>query len=140
MEFAVLFISPDSAEAETLSAMLRPAALRLDHATCLDEARSMLARQSYRTILTEAVLPDGAWTDVIDLTYEMGVFPAIVVTRNTADDLFWAEVLNLGAYDLLAQPFDEKEVRRILTNACLQAAMKPVGKETSKLRSIPIGF
>ena len=31
---------------------------------------------------------------------------------------FWAEALNLGAYDLLAQPFYEPEVRRILYNAC----------------------
>ena len=31
---------------------------------------------------------------------------------------FWAEALNLGAYDLLAQPFYEPEVRRILSNAC----------------------
>lgn len=140
MEFSVLFISPDYAEAETLSEMLRPAALRLDHATCIEGARRMLGNEIYRAVLTEAELPDGIWTDVIDLTYELGVFPAIIVTRRTADDLFWAEVLNLGAYDLLAQPFDEKEVRRILTNACLQFAMKPVGKEIARLKTIPAGL
>ena len=81
--------------------------------------------------------PDGMWTDVIDLTYDLGVFPAVIVTRRTADDLFWAEVLNLGAYDLLAQPFDQREVLRILTNACSQAVPKAVRKETARLRSIP---
>ena len=34
------------------------------------------------------------------------------------DARFWAEALNLGAYDLLAQPFYAPEVRRILYNAC----------------------
>jgi hypothetical protein len=29
----------------------------------------------------------------------------------------WAEVLNLGAYDVLAQPFDPAEVFRVLTAA-----------------------
>lgn len=140
MEFPVLFISPDHAEAEALSEMLRPAALAMDHAACLEGARRMLGAQTYRAILTEAELPDGIWTDVIDLTYELGVFPAIIVTRRTADDLFWAEVLNLGAYDLLAQPFDEKEVRRILTNACLQFATRPVGKQTRRLKTIPAGL
>jgi DNA-binding NtrC family response regulator len=137
MDHSVLFISPNNSDAEILSEMLGPAALRLDHAGRLEEARNMLAEGPYGAVLTEAELPDGVWTDVIDLTYDLGVFPAVVVTRRTADDLFWAEVLNLGAYDLLAQPFDEREVRRILTNACSQAVPKPVRKETSKYRSIP---
>ncbi len=140
MESAVLFISPDNAEAAALAEMLRPASLRLDHANGLEDARGMLANDAYGAILTEAELADGVWTDVIDLTYELGRFPSIIVTRRTADDLFWAEVLNMGAYDLLAQPFDEREVRRILANACSQAAMKPVRKETGKLKSIPLGL
>jgi DNA-binding NtrC family response regulator len=111
MESAVLFISPDSAQAENVTEMLRPATLGLDHAACLADARIMLAKHPYRVILTEAELPDAVWTDVIDLTYDLGVFPAIIVTRLTADDVFWAEVLNLGAYDLLAQPFDERKER-----------------------------
>jgi DNA-binding NtrC family response regulator len=140
MEFAVLFISPDNAEAESLAEMLRPAGLGLDRAVRLNEARRMLAERSYRAILTEAELPDGLWTDVIDMTYDLGVFPAIIVTRSTADDVFWAEVLNLGAYDLLAQPFDEREVRRILINACLQASIKPVRRQIAKVKSIPAGL
>ncbi len=137
MEFAVLFISPDNSDAANLSEMLEPARIRLDHVCDLEEARNMLAREPYGAVLTEADLPDGLWTDVIDLTYNLGVFPAVIVTRRTADDLFWAEVLNLGAYDLLAQPFDEREVRRILANACSQAAMKPVRKEAARVRSVP---
>ena len=42
----------------------------------------------------------------------------MIVTDPQADARFWAEALNLGAYDLLAQPFYEPEVRRILYNAC----------------------
>jgi len=37
-------------------------------------------------------------------------------------------VLNMGAYDLIAQPFATAEVQRILSNACARAssAMKAV--------------
>ena len=42
----------------------------------------------------------------------------VIVTDPNADVRFWAEALNLGAYDMLAQPFCETEVRRILSNAC----------------------
>jgi DNA-binding NtrC family response regulator len=69
-------------------------------------------------ILTAANLPDGNWLDVLHLTRESPHQIEVIVTHPHADARFWAEVLNLGAYDLLAQPFYEPEVRRILSNAC----------------------
>jgi hypothetical protein len=35
------------------------------------------------------------------------------VTFRTADERLWAEVLNLGGYGVLAQPFDANEVKRV---------------------------
>jgi DNA-binding response OmpR family regulator len=39
------------------------------------------------------------------------------VTSRVADDSLWAEVLNLGAYDLLMKPFDLTEVFRVVSLA-----------------------
>jgi DNA-binding NtrC family response regulator len=129
MGVAVLFVSPHHADAAAIATILRPTALRLDHAATLQDARRLLFENSYGAILTEAQLPDGAWTDVMELTFEARVFPAVIVTHPLADDRFWAEVLNLGAYDLLAQPFDQGEVRRILSHACAQTSLKPLRSE-----------
>jgi DNA-binding response OmpR family regulator len=43
--------------------------------------------------------------------------PVLVVTSNVADESLWAEVLNLGGYDVLAQPFDGEEVARVIGSA-----------------------
>lgn len=48
----------------------------------------------------------------------------VIVTDRKADARFWAEALNLGAYDLIAQPFSTAEVRRILANACSRSPVK----------------
>jgi len=40
--------------------------------------------------------------------------PLVIVTSHLADERLWAEALNLGAYDVLAKPFDAIEVGRIL--------------------------
>ena len=120
MSGTVLFISPHQADAGALAEMLAATPLSLDHAPDIREAREKLLRGSYGVILTEAQLPDGAWRDVLELESEVGVFPAVVVTSRLADDRLWAEVLSLGAYDLLVQPFDQGEARRILANACAQ--------------------
>lgn len=104
--------------------MLGGVPVRFEHAADLQDARARLSRSPASVILTEAQLPDGNWVDVLNFTYELPATPAVIVTHRLADDRFWAEVLNLGAYDMLAQPFDAGEVRRIIAHACSQAAGK----------------
>jgi len=41
----------------------------------------------------------------------------LVVTSKLADESLWAEVLNLGGDDVLAQPFDHEEVTRVVRSA-----------------------
>jgi FixJ family two-component response regulator len=43
--------------------------------------------------------------------------PLLIVTSRLADAHLWAEALNLGAYDVLAKPFDATEVIRIVSVA-----------------------
>jgi DNA-binding NtrC family response regulator len=44
------------------------------------------------------------------------------VTSRAADERLWAEALNLGAYDVLAKPFDPTEVCRIVSLAWMHWA------------------
>jgi hypothetical protein len=62
-------------------------------------------------VICERSLPDGEWKDLLGKT------PRLIVTSYAADESLWAEVLNLGGYDVLAQPFDEQEVRRVVALA-----------------------
>ena len=43
--------------------------------------------------------------------------PLMIVTSRIADNRLWAEALNLGAYDVLAKPFDQSEVVRTMSMA-----------------------
>jgi DNA-binding NtrC family response regulator len=90
----------------------------MDHAGSLQQARTKLQNEQYQVVLTEAALPDGKWLDALHLVRDCPLEVEVIVTDPQADAHFWAEALNLGAYDLLAQPFYEPEVRRILYNAC----------------------
>jgi DNA-binding NtrC family response regulator len=118
MRSRILFISGRHEDARRLSQMLHALPVVLDHVGTLVHARAKLQQEDYEVILTEAALPDGNWLDALHLARESPREPEVVVTDPLADARFWAEALNLGAYDLLAQPFYEPEVRRILYNAC----------------------
>jgi len=84
----------------------------------VEEALKKLLSTDYHVLLTEADLPDGDWLDVLHLTRELPGELKVIVTDVHADARFWSQVLNLGAYDVLARPFYEPEVRRILHNGC----------------------
>jgi DNA-binding NtrC family response regulator len=117
MRNAVLFISPSGEDAKTLSSMLGSVSIPLRRATGLEEALRKLESERFGVVLTEAELPDGSWTDVLQYVKRSGKRTAVVVTHRFADGQLWAEILDLGAYDLLPQPFCSGEVQRILANA-----------------------
>ncbi len=122
----VLFISGRESDARLLSRMLHQLPLVMDHVPTLQQARNMLNQRDYDVILTEATLTDGNWLDALHLVRDSSQAPEVIVTDPAADAHFWAEALNLGAYDLLAQPFYEPEVRRILFNACSRLVRQPL--------------
>jgi len=50
--------------------------------------------------------------------------PLLIVASRLADEYLWAEALNLGAYDVLAKPFDADEVVRVLRSAWFHKRIK----------------
>lgn len=118
MRSRILFISGRHDDARQLSRMLGSLPVALEHVETYQQARSALQQSDYDVVLTEADLSDANWMDVLRLAREIPGDLEVIVTDPHADARFWAKALNLGAYDLLSQPFYAPEVRRILSNAC----------------------
>lgn len=57
------------------------------------------------------------WTEILADVQQMPVPPSVIITSRLADDRLWSQALNLGAWDVLAKPFDTAEVVRTLRNA-----------------------
>jgi DNA-binding NtrC family response regulator len=127
MRSRILFVSGHQDDARRLAQMLHSLPLVLDHTGSLRQARTELRRNHYQVVLTEAALPDGNWLDALHLARECPGPLEVIVTDAQADARLWTEALSLGAYDLLAQPFYEPEVRRILHNACSRQAYSSAG-------------
>jgi len=123
MRSRILFISGHHDDVRHVTEMLHELPLAIDHAGSVGQARTKLRQKQFRAVVTEASLPDGNWLDVLHLTRDTASEPEVIVTDRQADARFWAEALNLGAYDLLPQPFYEPEVRRILHNVCTRQGL-----------------
>jgi len=68
-------------------------------------------------VLCERDLADGDWKDVLEVTVSLTSPPPVIVTSRHADEHLWAEVINLGGFDVLAKPLDKQEVSRVLNFA-----------------------
>lgn len=79
--------------------------------------RSILTPRWAGVILTTRVLPDGSWKDVVAFSNETCPGSHVIVISRLADEELWAEVLNMGGFDLLAEPLNEDEVLRVATSA-----------------------
>lgn len=110
--------------------------LEADHASLIDiSARSEWTLASTPTVesaleslrvnlipilFCNSDLRPGLWQEMLDRMLSLPDPPFLVVTSRLADDRLWAEALNLGAYDVLAKPFDKTEVNRIVRSAWLR--------------------
>jgi len=82
-------------------------------------------------------LKNGSWIDVLEHANSLSHPPSLIVTSRLADDRLWAEALNLGAWDVLAKPFDRTEVIRSVRAGWQHRRdrMQIPARETRTLRS-----
>jgi CheY-like chemotaxis protein len=81
-------------------------------------AFSVLQETPVAILLCDSDMCPGAWREMLDHISRLPDPPLLIVTGRLADERLWAEALNLGAYDVLAKPYDSAEVIRIVGLAC----------------------
>jgi DNA-binding response OmpR family regulator len=84
-----------------------------------DRRRAMdyLGRHPVQVVLAESAMPRWNWRRVLRDLRQLSRPPQLIVTSRSADDSLWAEVLNVGGYDVLARPFQVDEVERVVAAA-----------------------
>jgi DNA-binding response OmpR family regulator len=121
-QIRVLSVSPDEGDHTALLQILDQLPFVVSVAHSSQEAALCLNLEQFGIILCECNLPDGNWLDVLNRISGVAENPLLIVTSRLADVSLWAEVLNLGGYDLLAKPFSPPEVQHVLTSAWVQRA------------------
>jgi CheY-like chemotaxis protein len=87
----------------------------------LRSAQALLRENRIAVVFCERDVP-GTWRELLKEITILQNPPSLIVTSRLADNYLWAEALNLGAYDVLAKPFDTNELGRSLRSAWLHWA------------------
>ncbi|HLJ50074.1 MAG TPA: response regulator [Bryobacteraceae bacterium] len=113
----LLAVTPYPADQQSLIEILRPHNWNIRTVRTCKEARTYLSHAEADVILCECKLPDGMWRNLLNSLETLSQHLPIVVMSRDADESLWAEVLNLGGYDVLQKPFDQMEVQRVAAMA-----------------------
>jgi DNA-binding NtrC family response regulator len=112
----ILSLSPNQEDHEALRGIIEPD-FEVYPARTLQTGQSILRRRTVAVVVCEEDLRPGSWRDILSTTFGEPDSPVFIVTSLHADEALWAEVLNLGAFDLLSKPFGAGEVSRVIASA-----------------------
>lgn len=113
----VLSVSPLAEDHSSLQAIFNHSKWELHRADCLASAQAVMSSREIGVVICERNLSPGTWVDMLEEGRLLPNSPSLIVTSRLADDRLWAEALNLGAYDVLAKPFERMELVRSVISA-----------------------
>ena len=114
---SILLASPYPEDHLFLSAALAQPQWKWHAAESFRSALKVLRDHPVAVAICERELPDGSWRDLLEAGMALPAPPSVIVCSRLADESLWAEVLNLGGYDVLVKPFDGHEVARVASSA-----------------------
>jgi DNA-binding response OmpR family regulator len=113
-KISILLVSPHADDRSALQQILQHGAWFISLCATVSDALPLIRSLSPPLVICERELADGNWKTVLDACGACTHPPLVLVTSRHADETLWAEVLNLGGYDVLLKPFDRREVTRVI--------------------------
>jgi len=114
---SALFVGGYEDQRSLIQQVFRECGWRLFEAPDRRRATQCLRRHPVQVVIAKSDMPDGSWQEMLDHLRRLARPPLLIVTSRIADEHLWAEVLNLGGYDVLAEPFERDEMVRVVASA-----------------------
>lgn len=114
----VLFASASDTEFDKFRSIFDNRDLILLHVhTCEEALRCAASMGELPVVIADCDVPSGGWSALLGRLQALPHPPRLVVCSRLADERLWAEVLNLGGFDVLATPFRKEEVDHVVGTA-----------------------
>ena len=110
----VFAVGLDNDDATSLGPLLSGSNWILREARTSGEAVELARSGTPSVVLCATDVSDGDWRLMLSRLQELPDAPAVIVASRFAEEHLWAEVLNLGGYDVLCLPFEGSELLRAL--------------------------
>jgi DNA-binding NtrC family response regulator len=92
--------------------------------SCEEAGKQLRDDPAINLVLTDLILPDGTWFDVLNLAGECHPGAIVVVCTRVDDERLWTSVLEAGGFDVLVEPWERGEISRVVS-AAIKASSQP---------------
>jgi DNA-binding NtrC family response regulator len=105
-------------------------------ATLPEFEQELFSTETPLAVISEAAIRDADWRCLLRVTQRLRGVPSFVLASESYDPILWAELLNLGGYDLLAAPWDDENIGRVLGSAVRRSMRaREVAREQERNRT-----
>jgi DNA-binding NtrC family response regulator len=120
-----LLVHNHDSSLETLSYDMHRQSMRMEQVqTCEEAALRLAGPEPPELVFTSTELPDGTWADIVRLA-ELALIPVnVIVVSRLADIRTYIEVLQSGAFDFIAPPFEPTALAHVISCAVGNAATR----------------
>ncbi len=119
----VLAVLSGAGDQALLRSILDRSPWDLHFARTFREAQAALHEAQTGIVISDCCLSEGrSWRDLLDEMRTLPQPPPLLVASRLAENRLWAEVLNVGGYDLLVLPFEASEVLHAVRSAWLSSS------------------
>jgi DNA-binding response OmpR family regulator len=116
-EVRILAVVTDEMQT-AIARQLEPLNVRIEHVTKATEiARLASAGNIFDVAILPAVLPNSEWWAFWGELCLFTPRPAILVCARAATFELWTSVLDLGGYDVIVEPFSDREIKEAVLRA-----------------------
>ena len=112
-----VYLTGNPAGASEVCRAVGPAFIMRGATTSIEKAVRLAAMTGARVLLTEAILPDGTWRDVITACHRTALAPAVVVILDSFEGSQWVEMIRNSAYDVVLRPLRSEMLQGALYRA-----------------------
>lgn len=110
----ILIISSESDHRQILAALVSEFGLRPVCCGKIADAKALMARQDFSTVLCEDTLPDGDFRSVISEMRRLACRSPVIVLSERQDWDFYLTTVGAGAFEYVAFPPGPGELERVL--------------------------
>ena len=130
----ILLLSSDDVEAHNWEEILGEHAM-LHRVRDLVELEDSLQDDIYDALLCGWKFTNGTWNEAIWQVRQQCPDLPVVIFNGTGDEKEWIKVLDAGAFDLLAAPYQERTVLPVLEQAVTSCEARRFRKTGSYVRA-----
>ena len=119
----VLVAFSDAEHSEILAVILGHCGVIPVFCSSLNEAKTLLGRESIRLVFCEQQLTGRSFRDLLQATSNLRPRLPLVVFSRRDDSKLYSEAIQLGAADCVGPPFHHRQIEGIVHNAVLSVSV-----------------